>query len=273
MSRLPDADGELALARCRSLVDWRSVRWVAARTRAQVREAVCPVVGIHATRERARTGDGRGSLDATVDPECRLPQGNLPAARAFASYASGTVRLAPRGWLRSDVARNCRGCRHGLVRAVRPRLNPGGGHRGAVEETGGLTAVRCSCGAVLSGAMVLDQHQTRAAERRLHPASACGALRSPTRAGGAFGLTRNRASRAAGSRHASVLPRRARHRIILFDEGDQIVRTRPRPEATDNPPHKCASPVKRPFVPHGFWNVRFRIAERNRRRFGPYGRM
>jgi hypothetical protein len=27
-----------------------------------------------------------------------LPQGNLPAARAFASYTSGTVRLAPRGW-------------------------------------------------------------------------------------------------------------------------------------------------------------------------------
>jgi hypothetical protein len=119
--------------------------------------------------------------DSTVDSECRLPQGNLPAARAFASHASGTLRLAPRGWLRSDVARNCRGCRHGPVRAVRPRLDPGGGHRGAVEETGGLTAVRCSCGAVLSGAMVLDRHQTRAAERRLHPASACGVLRSPTR--------------------------------------------------------------------------------------------
>jgi hypothetical protein len=118
-----------------------------------------------------------------------LPQGNLPAARAFASYASRTVRLAPRGWLRSGVARDCRGCRHGPVRAVGPRFDPGGGHRGAVEETGGLTAVRCSCGAVLSGAMVLDRHQTRAAERGSHPASACRA----------FGLTRNRVTRAAGS--------------------------------------------------------------------------
>jgi hypothetical protein len=37
----------------------------------------------------------------------------------------------------------------------------------------------------------------------------------------------------------------AEPRIILLDEGDQIVRTRPRPEATDNPPHKCASWVKK----------------------------
>jgi hypothetical protein len=60
---------------------------------------------------------------------------------------------------------------------------------------------------------------------------------------------------------------------MLLDEGDQIVRTRPRPEATDSPPHKCASWVKKPFVPYGLWNVRFRIAERNRRRFDSYGRV
>ena len=53
---------------------------------------------------------------------------------------------------RLPVARDCCGCRHGPVRAVRPRLDPGGGHRGAVEETGGLTTARCSCGAALSGA-------------------------------------------------------------------------------------------------------------------------
>jgi hypothetical protein len=178
--------------------------------------------------------------------------------------------------VRSGMARDCRGCRHGPVRAVRPRLDPGGGHRGVVEEMGGLTAVRCSCGAVLSGAMVLDRHQTRAAERRSHPASACGTLRSPTRAGVPL------ASRGTGQleqpdrgTHQSFLGAHviAEPRIILLDEGDQIVRTRPRPEATDNPPHKCASWVKKPCVPHGFWNVRFRIAERNRRRFGPYGRV
>ena len=62
------------------------------------------------------------------------------------------MRQEPYDWPRvghfvGGVARDCRGCRHGPVRAVRPRLDPGGGHRGAVEETGGLTAVRCSCGA------------------------------------------------------------------------------------------------------------------------------
>jgi hypothetical protein len=93
-----------------------------------------------------------------------LPQGNLPAACAFASYASGPVRLAPRGWLRRGMARDCRGRRHGPVRAVRPRLDPGAGHRGAVEETGGLSAARCSCGAALSCARVLCWIDTKLAQ-------------------------------------------------------------------------------------------------------------
>ena len=150
------------------------------RTRALVREAAWSVVAIHAgdcTRERREPKMAAVPCDSTVDSECRCPRGTFLLPARFASYASGPVRLAPRGWLRSGMARDCRGRRHGPVRAVRPRLDPGGGHRGAVEETGGLTTARCSCGAVLSGAMVLDRHQTRAAERRSHPASACGTPR------------------------------------------------------------------------------------------------
>jgi hypothetical protein len=102
--------------------------------------------------------------DSTVDSQCRCPRGTLPAARAFPLYASGTVRLAPRGWLRGGMARDCRGRRHGPVRAVRPRLSPGAGHRGAVEGNGGLTTARCSCGATLSGARVLCWIDTKLAQ-------------------------------------------------------------------------------------------------------------
>ena len=116
-----------------------------------------PEVAIHAgdcARERANR---RWPRFLAIHRRFRmpLPRGTFLLPAAFSSYASGPVRLAPRGWLRSGMARDCRGCRHGPVRAVRPRLDPGGGHRGAVEETGGLTTARCSCGAALSGARVL----------------------------------------------------------------------------------------------------------------------
>jgi len=130
------------LARCSSLAAGStSLRRVwQPPTRALVREAAWSLVAIHVgdcTRERARTEDGRGSLRLNHQFRMRCPQGNLPAARAFLSYASGTVQLAPCGWLRGGMARNCRGCRHGPVCAVRSRLDPGGSHRGAVEETSG----------------------------------------------------------------------------------------------------------------------------------------
>lgn len=114
---------------------------------------------------------------------------------------------------------------------------------------------------------MLDRHQTRAAERRSHQLPLAELFDRPLE------LAVPLASRGTGQLEQ---PDRGTHqfffvahviaepRIILLDEGDQIVRTRPPPEATDNPPHKCASRVKKPFVPHGFWN---------RRRFGPYGRV
>jgi hypothetical protein len=117
------------------------------------------------TRARANRS-GRGSLRLNHQFRMRCLQGNLPAARAFPSYASRTVQLAPCGWLRGGMARDCRGCRHGPVRAVRSRLDPGGGHCGAVEATSGLTTARCSC-AVLSGAMVLCGRQLSVAHTQL----------------------------------------------------------------------------------------------------------
>ena len=53
----------------------------------------------------------------------------------FYLHVSRTYRLAPRR-LGSRVALDCCGRRVGPVRAARPRLDRGAGHRGAVEETG-----------------------------------------------------------------------------------------------------------------------------------------
>ena len=137
------------------------------RTRALVREAAWSSSRDPCRRLCTRAREPKMAAvpcDSTVDSECRCPRGTFLLPAAFSSYASGPVRLAPRGWLRSGMARDCRGCRHGPVRAVRPRLDPGGGHRGAVEETGGLTTARCSCGAALSGARVLCWIDTKLAQ-------------------------------------------------------------------------------------------------------------